>query len=133
MLVIVIAASGVVRGSLPHVAHDQLRRRPPTVSVYRSGVVAKHGKEIPLERVNDISFHQSVFERMIGAGDLIIESGGERGQQHFADIRRAAFVQNEIYRQIEASQDRTADRMAADGSCRSPSSSRSSTSCASGA
>src|SRR5215213_2190779 len=42
--------------------------------IYRSGVVAKHGKEIPLERINDITFHQSVFERLIGAGDLMIES-----------------------------------------------------------
>src|SRR4051812_38806503 len=48
--------------------------------ISRGGVVAKHGREIPLERLNDISFHQSIFERMIGAGDLMIESGGERGQ-----------------------------------------------------
>jgi uncharacterized membrane protein YdbT with pleckstrin-like domain len=80
--------------------------------VYRSGLFAKHGKEIPLERVNDISFHQSVFERLIGAGDLIIESAGERGQTHFRDIRKPSAVQNEIYRQIEASQNRNADRMA---------------------
>ena len=80
--------------------------------IYRSGVVAKHGREIPLERLNDISFHQGVFERMIGAGDLMIESGGERGQQSFTDIRRPAQVQNEIYRQIEVAQGRDADRMA---------------------
>src|SRR5256885_803249 len=42
--------------------------------VFRSGVLAKHGKEIPLERLNDISFHQGIFERIIGAGDLMIES-----------------------------------------------------------
>jgi uncharacterized membrane protein YdbT with pleckstrin-like domain len=80
--------------------------------IYRSGVIAKHGKEIPLERLNDITFHQSVFERLIGAGDLMIESGGERGQQTFTDIRRPSYVQNEIYRQIELSQNRLADRMA---------------------
>jgi uncharacterized membrane protein YdbT with pleckstrin-like domain len=80
--------------------------------IYRSGVIAKHGKEIPLDRLNDITFHQSVFERLIGAGDLMIESGGERGQQTFSDIRRPALVQNEIYRQIELSQNRLADRMA---------------------
>lgn len=80
--------------------------------IYRSGVLAKQGKEIPLERLNDISFNQSIFERMIGAGDLLIESGGERGQQSFTDIRRPARVQNEIYRQVEAAQARDADRMA---------------------
>jgi uncharacterized membrane protein YdbT with pleckstrin-like domain len=80
--------------------------------VYRSGVVSKHGREIPLERVNDIAFHQSMFERMIGAGDLMIESAGERGQQTFSDIRRPSVVQNEIYRQMEATKARDADRMA---------------------
>src|SRR5437763_4888854 len=38
--------------------------------IYRHGVIAKRGKEIPLDRLNDISYAQSIFERMIGAGDL---------------------------------------------------------------
>lgn len=80
--------------------------------IYRSGVVAKKGLEIPLERVNNIHFNQSMFERMLRSGDLLIESGGERGQQAFSNIRRPARVQNEIYRQMEAAQARDADRMA---------------------
>ena len=80
--------------------------------IYRRGVVAKHGREIPLDRVNDITFAQSLFERLIGAGDLMIESGGERGQQHFTDIRSPAHVQNEIYRVIELAQARDAERAA---------------------
>ena len=80
--------------------------------IYRSGVLAKKGLEIPLERVNNIHFNQGVFERMLRSGDLMIESGGERGQQSFSDIRRPAFVQNEIYRQMEAAQARDADRIA---------------------
>jgi len=80
--------------------------------VFRTGVLSKHGREIPLERVNDITFHASLFERMIGAGDLVIESAGERGQQMFTDIPHPMKVQNEVYRQIEAAQQRDADRMA---------------------
>jgi uncharacterized membrane protein YdbT with pleckstrin-like domain len=80
--------------------------------IFRSGVLAKHGREIPLERVNDISFNASMFERIIGAGDLVIESAGERGQQMFTDIPRPMQVQNEVYRQMEAAQQRDADRMA---------------------
>src|SRR5947209_4854533 len=78
--------------------------------IYRYGVLAKHGREIPLDRVNDIAFHQSVFERMIGAGDLMIESAGERGQTTFNGIPHPNRVQNEIYRQVEASKDRDAMR-----------------------
>jgi len=70
--------------------------------VYRVGVLAKKGIEIPLERVNTVFFNQTIFERMLGAGDLSIESGGETGKQSFSDIRRPSMVQNEIYRQMEA-------------------------------
>jgi len=80
--------------------------------LYRSGVIAKHGKEIPLERVNDIAFHQSVFERLIGTGDLSIESAGAQSRETFGDIPRPSAVQNEIYRQMEARAARSADRAA---------------------
>ncbi len=69
--------------------------------VYRAGVLAKKGIEIPLERVNTVFFSQSIFERMLGAGDLSIESGGETGKQTFGDVRKPSAVQNEIYRQME--------------------------------
>ena len=69
--------------------------------IFREGVLAKQGIEIPLERVNNVNFGQSVFERMIGAGDLLIESGGEDGQQRFTDIRKPHNVQNLITAQAE--------------------------------
>jgi uncharacterized membrane protein YdbT with pleckstrin-like domain len=69
--------------------------------IFRQGVVGKSGIEIPLERVNNVNFHQTVFERVLGAGDLLIESGGEDGQQRFTDIRHPAQVQNLIHAQME--------------------------------
>ncbi len=80
--------------------------------VYRSGVLSKRGMEIPLERVNNIAFSQSVFERILRSGDLLIESAGEGGQQRFSDISRPSHVQNEIYRQMELAVARDADRAA---------------------
>ena len=80
--------------------------------IYRTGVVAKSGVEIPLERLNDISFRQSILERILRTGDLTLESAGERGQQAFTDIPKPNVVQNEIYKQIEANKNRDADRMA---------------------
>jgi uncharacterized membrane protein YdbT with pleckstrin-like domain len=74
--------------------------------IHRYGVVAKHGIEIPLERINTVFFNQSIFERMLGAGDLGIESAGERGAETFEDVRKPAIVQNEIYRQMEANSSR---------------------------
>jgi uncharacterized membrane protein YdbT with pleckstrin-like domain len=72
--------------------------------IFRSGVLAKHGIEIPLERINDVRSHQSILERLLRSGDLVIESGGEHGQQVFNDIPHPADVQNEIHRQIEVNQ-----------------------------
>jgi uncharacterized membrane protein YdbT with pleckstrin-like domain len=74
--------------------------------IFRHGLIAKFSKEIPLERLNDVTFSQSFFERLIGAGDLQIESAGEHGQSTFQDIRRPEAVQLEIYRQMEANQQR---------------------------
>jgi uncharacterized membrane protein YdbT with pleckstrin-like domain len=70
--------------------------------IFRTGVLAKHGRDIPLERINDITSNRTFFERIIGAGDLLIESAGERGQQTFSDIPHPDRVQREIYQQMEA-------------------------------
>ena len=72
--------------------------------IFRSGIIAKNGIEIPLERVNNVLFNQSIFERMIGAGDLLIESGGEDGKQRFTDIRGPERVQNLIHAQMEVNE-----------------------------
>ncbi len=69
--------------------------------IFRQGVLAKSGIEIPLERVNNVNFNQSIFERLLGAGDLLIESGGEDGQQRFTDIRHPDRVQNLVNAQME--------------------------------
>jgi uncharacterized membrane protein YdbT with pleckstrin-like domain len=74
--------------------------------IFRAGVLAKMGVEIPLERVNTVHFSQSIFERMTGSGDLVIESGAEDGQQRFSDIRRPDRVQNLIHSQMEVNEKR---------------------------
>ncbi len=64
--------------------------------LHRHGVFAKAGVEIPIDRVMNVNFAQSVRERLIGAGNLLIESGGEDGQQTFTDIRKPQSVQKLI-------------------------------------
>jgi hypothetical protein len=69
--------------------------------IHRQGLIAKNSMEIPLDRINDVRFNQTVIERMIGAGDLLIESAGERGQNVFSDIRHPEDVQKVIYERAE--------------------------------
>ena len=54
--------------------------------ITRHGLIAKSGVEIPLERITNVNFSQSVFERMLGAGDLLVESAGSGGQSRFSNI-----------------------------------------------
>jgi uncharacterized membrane protein YdbT with pleckstrin-like domain len=74
--------------------------------IHRSGWLAKRSMEMPLERINDVRFQQTVLERVVGAGDLIIESGGEYGQNHFRDIRDPEDVQKLIYEKSEENEAR---------------------------
>jgi uncharacterized membrane protein YdbT with pleckstrin-like domain len=69
--------------------------------VFRQGIIAKQGMEIPLDRLNNVNFNQGIFERLLGAGDLLIESGGEDGQQRFTDIKDPEAVQNLLHSEME--------------------------------
>lgn len=76
--------------------------------ISRTGAIAKKGTEIPLDRINNIDFSQRLWERIIGAGDLSIESAGKDGQSHFENVRHPDMVQQEIYRQMEVNARRQA-------------------------
>ena len=74
--------------------------------ITRSGIIAKNSKEIPLERINDVTFNQTVIERALGAGDLLIESAGERGQTRISNVRGPEQVQLRIYKETEDNNNR---------------------------
>jgi uncharacterized membrane protein YdbT with pleckstrin-like domain len=77
--------------------------------IYRTGIVARRGAEIPLDRITNINFSQRMFERMIGAGNLEIQSAGEQGTTSFDFVRHPDGVQQEIYREMAAQERRTAN------------------------
>src|SRR4051794_36211725 len=76
--------------------------------IFRTGVLAKRGVEIPLNRINNINFRQGIWERVIGAGDLEIESAGKDGQSTFEDVRHPDGVQHIVYEMIETNEHRRA-------------------------
>jgi uncharacterized membrane protein YdbT with pleckstrin-like domain len=79
--------------------------------IYRHGVFAKSGIEIPLERINNVNFRQGFWERIIGAGDLLIESAGADGQSRFSDVKQPESITNLIHAQIEENEMRTHERI----------------------
>ena len=80
--------------------------------ISKNGAVARSGVEIPLNHVMNVNFKQSIFERLIGVGDLLIESGGKDGSDTFSDIDRPLEVQNIIH---QAMQDQAGGRAAPAG------------------
>ncbi|HEX9766305.1 MAG TPA: PH domain-containing protein [Nitriliruptorales bacterium] len=69
--------------------------------VVRSGILSKSGVEIPLENINNVLFSQSLWERMLGYGDVLIESAGAQGQSRLTDIPDPVRFQSEVYRARE--------------------------------
>ena len=70
--------------------------------IFRTGLLTKRGIEIPIDRVNTVHFQQGLLERLVGTGELLIESGGETGQQRFTDISQPDRVQRVIHAEMEA-------------------------------
>ena len=66
--------------------------------ITRTGLIAQSGVEIPLERITNVNFSQSVFERLVGAGDLLIESAGTTGQSEFSNIPHPDEFQTQLYK-----------------------------------
>ena len=51
--------------------------------IHREGLIAKRSMEIPLEAINDVRFEQGIFDRIVGAGTLLISSASEFGTNTF--------------------------------------------------
>ena len=66
--------------------------------ITRTGLIAKQGVEIPLENITNVNFSQTVIERVLGAGDLLIESAGTTGQSEFENIPHPDEFQSLLYK-----------------------------------
>jgi uncharacterized membrane protein YdbT with pleckstrin-like domain len=69
--------------------------------ISRQGVISRSGVEIPLENINNVLFSQSVIERILKSGDLMIESAGQSGQVRFDNVWRPDEFQALLYRTRE--------------------------------
>jgi len=72
----------------------------------RTGILARTGRDIPLSRINDITFSHTFLERLLGCGTLVVESAGERGQVTLSEVPRVERVQRELYDLVESTDER---------------------------
>jgi uncharacterized membrane protein YdbT with pleckstrin-like domain len=78
--------------------------------LYRSGIITQIGRDVPLYRLNDVHFENTISDRITGSGDLILESAGEQGQLRFEDVPKVEEVQRTIYRLTEEDDHRRSTR-----------------------
>lgn len=77
--------------------------------ITRRGIIARNGRDMPLTRINDISFSHTVLERVLGCGTLVVESAGERGQLTLEDVPHVEDVQRRLYELSDAAGERWDD------------------------
>jgi membrane protein YdbS with pleckstrin-like domain len=69
--------------------------------IEQRGIVARSGREIPLSALTDIGYRQTIFERIIGAGNVLIESAGRDSQESFPDLPNPELIHNVIFTQMQ--------------------------------
>jgi len=68
--------------------------------VLRKGVLMRSGREILLDRLTDISYRQTLLDRLVRCGDVLLESPGRDSAEVFEDLPRPVRIQAEIYRML---------------------------------
>ncbi|MGH8861004.1 MAG: PH domain-containing protein [Jatrophihabitantaceae bacterium] len=74
----------------------------------RRGILKHTGRDIALQRISDVAFEQTLFDRMVGAGTVTIESAGEHGQESLDNLPKADRQQQTLNRLIEQDGERRA-------------------------
>ena len=67
----------------------------------RKGILSKSGKDITLSKITDVSFRQTLFDRIIRSGTLTIESAGDSADELLRNIPRSDEIQQLINRLID--------------------------------
>jgi uncharacterized membrane protein YdbT with pleckstrin-like domain len=61
--------------------------------IKRSGIIAKEGRTIPLNRISGVDFEIGVIDRIFGCGTLVVSDASENGTAELHDIPRVEQVQ----------------------------------------
>jgi uncharacterized membrane protein YdbT with pleckstrin-like domain len=60
--------------------------------ITRRGILQRVGKDVPLIRVNDVSYDQSLTDRMFGCGTLHVQTAAENGTISLVDVPEVPHV-----------------------------------------
>lgn len=84
--------------------------------INRSGVITRTGRDIPLYRINDVSYERDLLDRLLGCGTLVIAVASEEGRSVLPDVPRVERLQLQITELLFGNDDGADD----DGTPRQP-------------
>jgi uncharacterized membrane protein YdbT with pleckstrin-like domain len=68
----------------------------------RSGLIAKEGRTIPLNRISGVDFEIGVIDRLFGCGTLIVSDASTNGRVLLDDIPRVEQFQLKVAEELHA-------------------------------
>jgi uncharacterized membrane protein YdbT with pleckstrin-like domain len=68
--------------------------------IQRSGLIAKSGRTIPLNRISGVDFEIGVVDRVFGCGTLVVSDASEQGRVELHDIPRVEQVQLQVAEEL---------------------------------
>jgi len=74
--------------------------------ITRSGIITKTGKDMPLAKVNNVSFLVPPLGRVLNYGELQIQSAGENDGLIIKGVPDVEDIQRDVYKYIEADEQR---------------------------
>lgn len=80
--------------------------------LFRDGILARRGRDLALSRITDVSFTQSLWERIINSGTLTIETAGDSGATVLKHVPDSDGVQQLLNHMVEEDADRRAQESA---------------------
>jgi uncharacterized membrane protein YdbT with pleckstrin-like domain len=80
--------------------------------LFREGILARRGRDIGLSRITDVSYRQTLWERIIRSGALTIESAGDGGATVLEHVPDSEGAQQLLNHMVEEDADRRAQESA---------------------
>ena len=68
--------------------------------IQRSGIVAKVGRTIPLNRISGVDFEMGVVDRLFRCGTLVVSDASELGRVPLRDVPRVEEVQKQVVAEL---------------------------------
>jgi len=80
--------------------------------LFREGILVRRGRDLGLARITDVSYTQTLWERLIGSGTVTIETAGDGGATVLHRIPDSDGVQQLLNHMVEEDADRRAQESA---------------------